>query len=136
MVATIAERITLLVEKLEKGNKSEFARKVGVTPAYISKLGKEPDRVPSERVINDICDAYPGVNRLWLETGADDPFRKTDIEKELGEIFGEVLSGDPSTRSRFIRAFARLPEEAYPILEQLIIQMVEEIKRKEDSKTE
>ena len=51
----IANRILKVVNKLG-GNMSEFARKIDVTPAYISKLGKQPEKCrPSGLVISNIC---------------------------------------------------------------------------------
>jgi len=65
-------RIVKLVELLKK-NKSEFARDVNVTPAYISKLGKQPKAVPSDRFISDICRKF-NVNETWLRTGEGEIF--------------------------------------------------------------
>lgn len=61
---TIAERIMEVVEE-KGGNKSDFARKINVTPAYISKLGKDPNCIPSDRTIADICREF-NISELWL----------------------------------------------------------------------
>lgn len=50
---TISQRIIKIVNALG-GNKSEFARRINLTPAYISKLDKKPDMIPSDRTITDI----------------------------------------------------------------------------------
>lgn len=130
-MSTIAERIIEVVDA-NGGNMSAFARKIDVTPAYISKLKNEPDRVPSDRTISDICKEFK-VNEVWLRTGCGEPFCKMSVEEELSDIFANVLNGDPSTKSRLIRAFARLPEDAYPLIEQIIVKMAAEL---EDKNTE
>lgn len=69
----IAARIIQVVEEAG-GNKSEFARKIDVTPAYISKLGKQPEACrPSNLVIKRICREF-SVNEDWLRTGEGDMF--------------------------------------------------------------
>ena len=68
---TEAERITLLVNLLEGGNASEFARKIGISKASASKL---KSGVVSIRLhINSILAVYPDVDRTWLETGEGHP---------------------------------------------------------------
>ena len=57
---TIAERIIEVVN-LNGGNMSAFARRINVTPAYISKLKNDPTRIPSDRTILDICNEF-GIN--------------------------------------------------------------------------
>lgn len=64
---TIAERIIEIVEATG-GNMSSFARRIDVTPAYISKLKKEPNRIPSDRTLADICKEF-NVNMRWLRDG-------------------------------------------------------------------
>ncbi len=64
----IPMRIIKVVNKLGI-TMSEFARKIDVTPAYISKLGKQPEKCrPSGLVINNICQAF-NVNKNWLVSG-------------------------------------------------------------------
>ena len=64
---SIASRIIKIAEDNHL-NKSEFARRINVTPAYISKLSKQPDSVPSDRTISDICRVF-NINEEWLRTG-------------------------------------------------------------------
>lgn len=69
---TVATRIMQIVDSIG-GNKSEFARRINVTPAYISKLSKEPERAPSERTLQDICREFK-VSYQWLTTGEGEMF--------------------------------------------------------------
>lgn len=124
---TIAERVIQLV-KLKGGNMSEFARKIEVTPAYISKLKNEPSRVPSDLVIERICREY-AVDRTWLETGAGEPFREKSREEELAAVFGSILAGQPSQKNAFISAVAQLPDELFPVFVKAWIEAAEEMKK-------
>ena len=121
---TIAQRIMQVVEA-NGGNKSEFARAVDVTPAYISKLGKEPDRVPSDRTVRDICRVF-NVNEVWLRTGEGEMHTPRTKSEELAEIFAEVQISDDA-RARLVKAFATLPDEAYPKLCSWIQAMAKEL---------
>ena len=114
---TIAKRIMAVVEATG-GNKSEFARTIGVTPAYISKLGKEPDRIPSERTIKDICEKY-SVSAKWLRTGEGKMFIDLNREAQITKIVSEALRGEnPTDQQRFLNALlGATPEELRAIAE-------------------
>ena len=85
--------------------------------------------------MSDICREF-GVNRIWLETGEGEPYTRLTVEEELAEIFGKVLAGSPDVKSRMIKAFARLPDEAYPIVADLVERMAAEILTPENKETE
>lgn len=127
------DRISLVVQKSGL-SKTKFAERINVSSAYVSQMCAGT-RQPSDRTISDICREF-GVNRIWLETGDGEPFAKVTVEEELAEIFGQVLAGDPGTRSRLIKAFARLPEQAYPLIEELIIKMAADLTGAENKATE
>lgn len=125
------------IEKIIKDanmKKVEFAKRLNVSSAFVSQMCSGAAR-PSDRTIADICREF-GVNRIWLETGDGEPYAKVTVEEELAEIFGQVLAGDPSTKSRLIKAFARLPGEAYPLIEELILKMAAELSGGEHKDTE
>lgn len=125
---TIASRIIEVCAKCADGNMSAFAREIGVTPAYISKLKNEPDRMPSDRTISDICRIF-GVNEIWLRTGVGEPFTPLSRSEELAAIFERMEVGDDA-KSRLVRAMARMPDEAFPpfvkFVEQLYKNFTEE----------
>ena len=130
MFSEFKDRFQYILEKCDC-NKSTAAAKLNVSPAFISQMCSGA-RVPSDRTISDICREF-NVNEIWLRTGDGEPFQKVTIEEELGQILGNVLAGDPSSRSRLIRAFARLPEDAYPWIEKIIVDMARELKAKEEA---
>lgn len=125
---SIAERIMMVVEK-NGNNKSEFARRINVTPAYISKLSKNPNSVPSDRTILDICREFD-VNEEWLRTGKGEMFRKLSRSDEIAAFFGDVLSGEPDFRARFIAALSRLNADQWKLLEQIADNLMEECAKK------
>lgn len=107
---TVAMRIIKVVNEFG-GNMSEFARKIGVSPAYISKLSKQPEKCrPSTLVINAVCEKCK-VNRDWLLIGDGGPdvvfdtAPESDIDKLLREL-------KPEARDRIlIEKFRSLPDE-------------------------
>ena len=125
---TIASRIIQLVEVFG-GNKSEFARKISVTPAYISKLSKQPESVPSDRTIADICREF-NVSEEWLRTGEGEMFKPKSRNEELFEFAAKVAEGDPGTiQSQLLTVMARLTDEQWEVLAQVARQLVGEIKK-------
>lgn len=68
---TESERIDFLITALESGNKSLFAKKIGCSLPNISKICKGTTGIRLQ--ISKICEAYPRVNREWLETGEGYP---------------------------------------------------------------
>lgn len=132
-MSTIASRIIEVCENKTGGNMSEFARKIEVSPAYISKLKNEPDRVPSERTLSDICEKF-GVDPVWLRTGVgDDPFLPVSREDRITEILSKAIDGSSTSRDRLIRALARLPDDAFPLIEKYILDAAESIQKEKQS---
>lgn len=118
---SIANRIIEVCNVKTNGNMSAFAREIGVTPAYVSKLKNAPDRIPSDRTINDICTKF-GVNPVWLRTGVGESFAPKSRSDELAAIFEKVEVGDDA-KSRLIRAMARMPDEAFPAFAKFVEQL-------------
>lgn len=123
---TIATRIIQIVN-MTGGNKSEFARRIGVTPAYISKLDKEPERTPSDRTIKDICLEFR-VNETWLRTGEGDPFnvpgsREEEIEKFVNEALADESD---SFKVQLLHALAQLTDDQWTVLADIADLMAQE----------
>lgn len=125
---TIAQRIIQVVGSLGE-NKSGFARKINVTPAYISKLDKKPETVPSDRTIADICREF-NVSERWLRTGEGEMFVQMTRDEEIAAFMGDVLAGESDNfRRRFIAMLSKLNADQWELLEQMIDGMVNEIKK-------
>ena len=129
MEPTIATRIIEVVDALG-GNKSEFARRIDVTPAYISKLGKQPDECrPSNLVISSICKEF-GVSEDWLRTGQGDMFVPLSRSQEIAEFIGKIMVGEEDNfKRRFIAMLARLDESEWEFIERKALELFEETKK-------
>ena len=115
---TLATRIMEIVED-KGGNKSDFARKIGVTPAYISKLGKYPDRVPSDRTIRDICEKF-GVSEVWLRTGQGKPYIQRDEDAEWQDVLAKITVSDDEVIRRIVKAYWFMDEQEKAVIRKLI----------------
>lgn len=101
------------------GNMSEFARKIDVTPAYISKMRKQPDKCrPSKLIIGRICSEF-SIDEDWLITGngGDDPvFVKP--EKFSLDVFVKEHGGADGLELQIIKSYFELPKETRRMLMQ------------------
>lgn len=68
---TEAERIGFLIEHLARGNARVFADKIGSSTANVSKM--RSGKIGISKSIDKILEAYPLVERSWLETGEGYP---------------------------------------------------------------
>ena len=91
------------------------------------------ERIPSDRTIADICRVF-GVNKIWLETGAGEPFQEVSRSEKLAEIFGGILSGHKSEKNAFIEAVAQLPDELFPVFVKAWIEAAEQMKKSLEEK--
>lgn len=116
---TIATRIIKLCDVLNI-SKSDFARRINVTPSYISKLGKSTESVPSERTIDDICRVF-GVSKLWLKTGEGEMYVKRSLNQELDMMVTTLMNdADESFKKRFVAALLQVPPEGWDAIEEFV----------------
>lgn len=108
-------------------SKTAVAERLGVSPAYISQMYAGA-RIPSDRTISDICREF-GVDRIWLETGAGEPFKPMDRNEQIAVILGKAIAGNDSARDRIIRAIAQLPDELFPYAEKILEEIVENLQK-------
>lgn len=126
---TFSDRIDRLIQDRTGGNKSKFARQLNVTPAYISKLCKDKENIPSDRTIADICREF-NVNENWLRTGQGDPYVQLSRDEALAQFFGEVMKGeDPDFRRRLLSVMSRLTTDEWALLEQMAWKLVDELRQ-------
>ena len=64
---TESERIAFLINVLEAGNGKAFANKIGASESAVSRMRSGAYGINKQ--ISSIINAYPSVNRNWLETG-------------------------------------------------------------------
>ena len=123
---TVNQRIAWLIAEKYDGNRSKFAREVGITPAYAAQI-YSGERVPSDRTIADIsrqCD----VDRIWLETGVGEPFREPSPEEEIQKALAQALGGSEESKARLIRAVANLPDELAEKAIEVLLKIAEDLK--------
>ena len=129
---TIAERIMMVVDALGI-SKSDFARQLSLTPAYISKLGKNTDAVPSDRTISDICREFR-VSEVWLRTGEGEMFLRQTEAEQLAEITTrmELDQDDPfiSMITSAVKSYYKLSETEKAAISKLVDGMIEDLQQK------
>jgi len=111
----------------KKYTQQEFADILGLSQNYIWQIEKG-ERTPSERTLSDICEKF-GVDPTWLRTGiGDDPFLPVSREEKITEILNKAIDGPSTSRDRLIRALARLPDDAFPLIEKYILDAADSIR--------
>lgn len=119
------DRIAYIINE-RKISKSKFAEVLNVSPAFVSQMCSGASR-PSERTLSDICEKF-NVDPVWLRTGVgDDPFLPVSREDKITEILNKAINGPSTARDRLIRALARLPDDAFPLIEKYILEAAESI---------
>ena len=132
---TIAERIMMVVDALGI-SKSDFARQLSLTPAYISKLGKNTDAVPSDRTISDICREFR-VSEVWLRTGEGEMFLRQTEAEQLAEITTrmELDQDDPfiSMITSAVKSYYKLSETEKAAISNLVDGMIEDLQAQKNT---
>lgn len=114
----IGERIKT-VRKQKGLTQQKFADALGLKRNTVG--GYEIESVtPSDRTIQDICAVF-GVNELWLRSGNGDPFTPESRDEQIAKILSSAIVSNATARDRLIRALARLPDDAFPMIEQIIL---------------
>lgn len=124
-MSTIGNRIKTVRKGLNY-TQQKFADELGLKQSTIATY--EMDRTaPSERTLTDICEKF-GVDPVWLRTGVgDDPFLPVSREDRITDILSKAIAGPSTARDRLIRALARLPDDAFPLIEKYILDAAADI---------
>ena len=128
---TISQRIIKIVNALG-GNKSEFARRINLTPAYISKLDKKPDMIPSDRTITDICREF-NVSEHWLRTGEGDMFIQLSEDADFIRVMTEIQVSDDELIKSILMAYWDLPEAKKAAIRALVDGILKRDSKKENA---
>lgn len=70
---TESDRINYLIDVLAAGSAVRFGEKIGVTKSTITKLRQESYPNGLKGYVDRIIEAFPCVNRVWLQTGEGYP---------------------------------------------------------------
>lgn len=115
----INSRIAQVIDAKCKGNKSAFARELGITPAYAAQL-YSGQREPSDRTISDICREF-GVSLAWLQDGEGEMYVQRSQNAQLALMVSDLMAeSDDSFRKRFVSAFLAFPPDKLAVLEEFI----------------
>ena len=108
------ERIEICIK--DSGlNKTAFAKKLGVTQPYISKLCSGVSQ-PSDRTISDICREFR-INETWLRTGEGEMHLPVNRDQAITDFMADILKGSPDFRTKLVGVMARLSVEEWDMLE-------------------
>lgn len=98
--------------------KSEVARRINVSPAFISQLCSGA-ALPSERTIVDIASVC-GVNQMWLRSGEGEMFQAMNEDEELAAYLGDVMNDEPASfRRRLTLEMKNWTPEVWQMLEEI-----------------
>lgn len=98
--------------------KSEVARRIKVSPAFISQLCSGA-ALPSERTVVDIARVC-GVNQIWLHSGMGEMFQETTENEELSAYLSDVMKDEPeSFRRRLTLEMKNWTPEVWQMLEEI-----------------
>ena len=123
------DRITLIIKE-KKITKTEFAKRLNVSQAFVSQMCSGAAK-PSDRTIADICRLF-GVDRVWLETGAGEPFRPMDRDEEIAAVLSRAITHNDTAKDRLIRAMSRLPDEMFVYAEQILEDVIANLQKEKE----
>ena len=104
------------IRKTAKMTQDEFADKIGLSKNFVWMIEKG-ERTPSERTIKDICREFK-VNYDWLVNGTGDMFQDDDSDAQA--IVDSVMTGDNDFAKKTLVKFARLSEERWRQLQEIL----------------
>ena len=111
---TMNERIEICIK--DSGlNKTAFAKKLGVTQPFISKLCSGVSQ-PSDRTISDICREFR-INETWLRTGEGEMHLPVNRDQAITDFMADILKGSPDFRTKLVGVMARLSVDEWDMLE-------------------
>lgn len=123
-------RIKYIRKDLLNISQKDFADKIGLSENFVWMIEKGT-RTPSDRTISDICREF-GVDRVWLETGAGEPFKPVDRDEQIAAILGRAIAGNTTARDRLIRAFSQLPDEMFEQAEKILEEIVTNLQKEKE----
>ena len=115
-INTINGRIIQIIDEDCGGNRSEFARRLEITPTYAAQLYKG-ERIPGDRIVSSICREF-NIRREWLETG-EGPMKLPEPDEDLDYI-NRLLADDDAETARFIKNFLRAYNDLSPADQKII----------------
>ncbi|GAB3637276.1 hypothetical protein GCM10027422_28660 [Hymenobacter arcticus] len=107
-IGSVSERIAQMVEHFHKGNKSAFAKAVGISNQSLGEIVGARQSAPSFAALQKMLTAFPEVRMEWLVMGKGEMLASK--QGELVEPFANAFPEDGSKRQFLPPTFDR---EAY-----------------------
>lgn len=99
-------------------SQEKFGELLGITKSGVSDIESGRRKVTDQHVIMLVNN---GVNEEWLRTGKGSMFVPKSKDEEIAEMFADIQkSGEDSFRHRLVSALARLDDDGWDKLEELI----------------
>lgn len=115
------------IRQTEGMTQAGFAQKLNLSQNFVWMV-ENGKREPSDRTIADICRVF-GVDEVWLRTGVGEMSHRESREEAVAAVLGSAISGNSTARDRLIRALARLPDDAFPMIEKFILDSAQAIRQ-------
>lgn len=128
-MSTIGERIKE-IRKHKGYTQQKFADTLGLKQNTVATYEMNKT-IPSDRTIADICREF-GVDRIWLETGAGEPFKPADRDEQIATVLSKAIAGNDTARDRLIRAFSQLPDEMFAQAEKILEEIVTNLQKEKE----
>ena len=119
-IKTINGRIIQIIDEDCGGNRSEFARRLEITPTYAAQLYKG-ERIPGDRIVSSICREF-NIRREWQENG-EGPMKLPEPDEDLDYI-NRLLADDDAETVRFIKKFLRAYNDLSPADQKIIDNLI------------
>ena len=99
-------------------SQEKFGELLGITKSGVSDIESGRRKVTDQHVIMLVNN---GVNEEWLRTGKGSMFVPKSKDEEIAEMLADIQkSGEDSFRHRLVSALARLDDNGWDKLEELI----------------
>lgn len=99
-------------------SQEKFGELLGITKSGVSDIESGRRKVTDQHVIMLVNN---GVNEEWLRTGKGSMFIPKSKDEEIAEMFADIQkAGEDSFRHRLVSALARLDDDGWDKLEELI----------------
>lgn len=109
------------LKKLRKAmnlSQEKFGELIGITKSGVSDIESGRRDVTEKHII---MLKNNGVNEEWIRTGNGEMFVKKTKDEELAEMLADIQkAGEDSFRHRLVSALARLDNDGWDKLEELI----------------
>lgn len=99
-------------------SQEKFGELLGITKSGVSDIESGRRKVTDQHIIMLVNN---GVNEKWLRTGKGSMFVPKSKDEEIAEMLADIQkSGEDSFRHRLVSALARLDDDGWNKLEELI----------------